>query len=108
MAKNEYGVLLDKNGYAPSLMQSDQCCYVCLGITAARHEVYGGPNRQKSKRLGLWLCLCPTHHAIMHAEPRKAQALKREMQRRAMDTYGWTTERFIREIGRNYLEDENE
>ena len=37
MAKNEYGVPLDKNGYAPSLMQSDQCCYSKTGkITAKR------------------------------------------------------------------------
>lgn len=105
MAKNEYGIPLDKNGYAPSLMQHDQCCYICMALTAARHEVYGGPIRQKSKRLGLWLYLCPTHHDMMHAHPRKALALKREMQRLAMAHYGWTTDRFICEIGRNYLED---
>lgn len=102
--KNEYGVQLDRNGYAPSIMQDDGCCFVCLNITAARHEVFGGPNRQKSKRLGLWVNLCPCHHNIVHSEANKALALKRLMQDKAMKRYGWSKEDFIREIGKNYLD----
>ena len=34
-----------------------------------------------------------------------ALRLKQEAQRRAMEAYGWSTEDFIREFGKNYLED---
>ena len=58
---NEYGVKLDSNGYAPSIVQYDvDACYICYGCREKldRHEIYGGANRQKSKRLGLWVTLC--------------------------------------------------
>ena len=34
-----------------------------------------------------------------------ALRLKQEAQRRAMEAYGWSIEDFIREFGKNYLED---
>ena len=61
---NDYGAPLDSNGYAPSIFETDHCLCCFLGASAtganlARHEIFGGPNRQKSKRLGLWVLLCP-------------------------------------------------
>ena len=51
--RNEFGVKLDKNGYAPSLFLHDSFrCYRCgcFGDTA-RHEIYGGSRRSASKAL---------------------------------------------------------
>ena len=109
MAKNEYGHPLDSNGYAPSLLnRSDYACYVCgqEGILA-RHEPLGGPFRQKSKRLGLWVSICPACHELAHGAGILAHAtalqLKQDAQRTAMDEFGWSTEEFIQKFGKNYL-----
>ena len=45
--RNEYGVQLDKNGYAPSLFVHESfLCYHChrFGDTG-RHVIYGGSRR---------------------------------------------------------------
>ena len=99
----------DKNGYAPSIMQTDlHKCFRCGRTTGKldRHEIYGNANRQKSKRLGLWVILChqDCHLDGVHAQRKIAEALKQAGQVAAMKTYGWTKEDFIREIGRNYLD----
>lgn len=112
---NEYGEKLDRNGYAPSILQMQGCepyCYLCLrnGGTDPinRHEVFGGPFRQKSKRLGLWCYLCHNscHQGTdgVHNNREKELELKRRAQQAAMDFYGWSVEDFIREFGKNYLE----
>ena len=54
---NEYGAKLDRNGYAPSIIQdeADESCFVCYANghydPLNRHEAFGGPFRDKSKRL---------------------------------------------------------
>lgn len=108
---------MDKSGYAPSIMQDtvfEPFCYLC-GANGAldkldRHEIFGGPYREKSKRLGLWVLLC--HHEChifgplaAHNNASTALRLKQEAQSRAMEAYGWSTEDFIQEFGKNYLED---
>lgn len=99
---------MDRNGYNPSILQDDlSCCYVC-GRTCEkldRHEIYGGANREKSKRLGLWVMLCheSCHLNGVHAFPRSYEYLKQKAQRIAMKRYGWTKEDFIQEIGRSYI-----
>lgn len=108
---------MDKSGYAPSIMQDtvfEPFCYLC-GANGAldkldRHEIFGGPYREKSKRLGLWVLLCHNDCHIFgpmaaHNNASTALRLKQEAQRRAMKAYGWSTEDFIREFGKNYLED---
>lgn len=114
MAKNEYGAELDRNGYAPSILQEyESACFICFGCHEKldRHEVFGGANRQKSKRLGLWVTLCHNQHHIFG--PRSVHQcrevdlnLKRMAQQEAMIRYGWSVEDFIREFGRNYLDTE--
>lgn len=107
---------MDKSGYAPSVMQDtvfEPFCYLC-GANGAldnldRHEVFGGPYREKSKRLGLWVLLCHNDCHIFgplaaHNNASTALRLKQDAQRRAMEAYGWSTEDFIREFGKNYLE----
>lgn len=108
---------MDKSGYAPSIMQDtifEPLCYLC-GANGAldkldRHEIFGGPYREKSKRLGLWVLLCHNDCHIFgplaaHNNASTALRLKQEAQRRAMEAYGWSIEDFIREFGKNYLED---
>ena len=63
---NEYGAKLDRNGYAPSIIQdeADESCFICYANgyydPLNRHEAFGGSFRDKSKRLGLWVSLCIT------------------------------------------------
>lgn len=97
-----------RNGYNPSIVQSDtERCFLCGNTNGKldRHEIWGASNRQKSKRLGLWVVLChePCHLSLAHGRNSVMIALKQAGQSAAMQTYGWSTEEFIRQIGRNYL-----
>ncbi len=110
---NEYGERLDKCGYAESIIpgHSSGSCWFCgangYNDPMNRHEVFGGPYRAKSKRLGLWVHLC---HWSCHQGPYGVHnnidrdlVLKRTAQEYAMNYYGWTTNEFIRQFGKNYL-----
>ncbi len=115
---NEFGAMLDRAGYAPSIMQTIRpgrcCCYLC-GKPAGhekmdRHEPYGGALRQKSKELGLWVEL---HHWGCHEGPGSAhdngavaRQLRADAQRAAMLRYGWTREKWIEEFGKSELSEE--
>ena len=97
------------NGYVDSILQDCDCCFLCgrRDRKLDRHEVFFGSYRAKSKRLGLWVLLC---HEGCHEGREGAQEnpelrlmLKRYGQQRAMTVYGWSTEDFIREFGKNYL-----
>lgn len=103
-------VKADRNGYVPSIMQHDTSfCYRCgrRDRKLDRHEPFGGANRQKSKALGLWIALChdDCHEGRngAHGDPALNEIYKQEAQRAAMETYGWQTEDFIREFGKNHL-----
>lgn len=107
--KNEYGITLDKNGYAPSVVDyyGDifERCFLCdYRGDLARHEIFNGYNRQKSKALGLWVNLCPRCHMELHDHPDKARELKILAQRQAMAWYSWTIEDFRERFGKNYVE----
>ena len=113
---NRYGIELDCNGYAPSIVQEDtgESCFLCGANGRAdplnRHEIFGGAYRKKSKMAGLWVSLC---HARCHQFGERAAhnnaeinlTLRRRGQQAAMRVYSWTTADFIREFGKNYLED---
>lgn len=100
---------MDRNGYNPSIIErvSDCRCFMCgirSGVKLDRHEVFHGANREKSKRLGLWVTLCHGHHMMLHHESASSDLkLKKIGQEAAMRHYGWTTEEFIKQIGKNYL-----
>lgn len=104
---------MDRNGYSDSILQDDHevCffwpCPECTGDKLDRHEVFGGPLRQKSKRYGLWvsICHCGCHlgdHGV-HANREKREALQRFAQERAMAVYGWTEDDFRKEFYKSYL-----
>ena len=108
--KNEYGVKLDSNGYAPSIMQAaDKLCYLCgSGRDLVRHEPIGGPYRAKSKRFGLWVHLCTACHEKVHSSSfmgiRGGRMLKGAAQECAEFYLNWSTEKFVEEFGKNYKE----
>lgn len=106
--RNEFGAERDRNGYAPSIIQRDHRCYICgRDGHNHRHEPLGGPLRQKSKALGMWVHLCPDCHQngrkAAHRDSKVANWLKRKAQEAAMDRYRWSVEDFINEFGKNYL-----
>lgn len=106
--KNEYGVQLDRNGYAPSIVTFDTGrCFLCEAQDERldRHECFGGALRDKSKQLGLWVPLCHTRCHLYGVHQRSDTRLQCQQaaQKAAMQQYGWNTEDFIREFGKNYL-----
>ena len=73
-----------------------------------KHHIFGGANRKKSERYGLFVYLCHNRCHIFgknSAHQNKDTRLKLHQygQKKAMEENGWTTEDFIREFGRNYL-----
>lgn len=107
---------MDENGYNESIIQPNTVrCWLCgrRADKLDRHEVFGGAYRKKSKALGLWVYLCHDRCHIfgenaVHQNGETARMLKQFAQRRAMKIYGLTVADFIKEFGKNYLEDENE
>lgn len=86
-------------------------CFLC-GRTGNldRHHIFGGPFRKKSDRYGLTVDLChDTCHIFgpdsVHQNREVMLEVKRYGQRKAMQENGWSKEDFIREFGKNYLED---
>lgn len=104
--KNEYGVDLDRNGYAPSLFPWKHGeCLICgrYDRPLQRHEVFHGPYRETSKRLGCWVYICDYCHMRIHGvDARNEKTLKRIMQKKAMEHYGLTTEQFREVFGKDY------
>lgn len=89
-------------------------CFLCGRNGAAdpldRHHLFSGPYRKKSERMGLVVYLCHNRCHIFgqnaaHQNRETMKKLHEYGQRKAMKEQGWTTEDFIREFGRNYLED---
>lgn len=107
MRKNEFGEVLDRNGYAPSIAPPVTGCRICCRTDRPlqRHEVFHGANRQKSKAYGCWIEVCPQCHEAIH---RKSGALDRGlkawMQGLCRKRYGWDVEEFRARFGKNYLE----
>ena len=104
---NEYGVRLDSNGYAPSVVEpfDTGMCFACgVGGDLARHEIFFGPNRAKSKALGCWVYLCKGCHDNVHNHVGSLdRQLKKIAQMRAMSHYGWSAADFRRRFGKSYV-----
>jgi hypothetical protein len=108
--ENEYGAKLDRNGYAPSICQSAECCFRCgaIGVKLDRHEVFhedmGGRLRKWSKRYGLWVRLChdTCHLYGVHQDANYARRLRAYAQGCAEQEYGWSKETFIKLFGKSY------
>ena len=110
--QNEYGVQLDRNGYAPSLIEwREGECLICgrSDRPIQRHEVFHGSYRERSKNLGCWVNICDECHRAIHQTAKfKERALKNLMQRAAMKHYNWSVDLFRQNFGKNYLEEVDE
>lgn len=101
--------MIDRNGYAPSILQVGEGCFLCQRRDQKldRHEVFGGPYRTKSKALGLWVLLChdSCHLNGVHKDADLQRHMRAFAQNRAMTEYGWTVQEFRHRFGKNYLEE---
>ncbi len=72
---------------------------------AELHEIFYGPNRQKSIKYGLQIRLSPEYHRIgpkaVHNNPAFDLELKQKYQAKFEQQYGH--DRFIAEFGKNYI-----
>lgn len=96
------------NGYNTSIFpgNEDGTCLICKRVgDTARHEIFHGPNRQISKRLGAWISVCPACHSKIHAgDNTEYRWLKEAAQRLLEIEMGhWG---YMAWIGRNYLEED--
>ena len=92
---------------AKSIVQNDKVCYITGDeYNLHKHHVFGGSNRRKSERLGLWIYLRADWHNMekygIHNDAKLNREIKAKVQKIAMEHYDWTTEDFIREFGKNY------
>ena len=90
-------------------------CFLCggngNGDPLDRHHIFGGSRRKKSERYGLVVDLCHNRCHIFgeyaaHKNADTMLELHQYGQRKAMEENNWTTEDFIREFGKNYIEEE--
>lgn len=108
---NEFGVKLDSSGYAPSIVQTTEGCFLCRRTDRKldRHEIFHGINhRSKSKRLGLWVNLCHEECHIFGDEAAHRcyetdHYLKYIAELAALARYDWCEGDFIKEFGKNYI-----
>jgi hypothetical protein len=90
-----------------SIIQTEQECYITqstLGLH--KHHIFGGANRKKSEKYGLYVYLIGRLHnmsdAGVHFDKDFDLALKRHGQRAFEKVHG-DRELFMHEFGRNYL-----
>lgn len=93
---------------AQTILQSKKECYITQSTSDLhKHHIFGGANRSRSERYGLWVWLRADWHNMsdygVHFNKELARRLKREAQAAAMQKYGWTKEQFIAMFGRSYL-----
>ena len=87
-------------------------CWLCGKNGASdpldKHHIFGGVNRKKSEKYGLYVYLC---HFTCHIYGKEAAHTNKEImkalhaygQRKAMREQGWTIEEFVKEFGKNYI-----
>ena len=97
---------------AKSIIQPEKTrCYICGKNAHAdywdldEHHVFSGANRKKSERYGLKVYLCHNscHLYGVHKNAELNRRLRADVQKKAMEYYGWTTEDFIKLFGKNYI-----
>ena len=87
-------------------------CFLCdcWDELETHHIFAGNPRRKKSDIYGLTVRLCRGCHQEKNESGHKGKAVREYLhkygQRKAMIEQGWSKEDFIREFGRNYLDDQ--
>ncbi len=90
-------------------------CFLCgkngCSDPLDRHHIFGGGLRKKSEKYGLVVDLC--HHECHQFGPRAAHQcaetrdeLHRYGQKKAMREQGWSVDEFVRQFGKNYLDED--
>ena len=95
---------MDRNGYNDSLFVTEHGkCYIChRHIDTARHEVLHGPNRQLSKKYGLWINVCPSCHTRVHAEDNGRYRYLKELAQIKFEVV-YPEKDFLTIFGRRYI-----
>lgn len=105
---NEFGEQLDRNGYAPRVINwPDDQCFICgrRDRPLQRHEVFHGPYRSKSKEYGCWVIVCNECHEKIHSGKDALEILlKGVVQNKAMKKFGWTIDDWRKVFGKSYEE----
>ena len=87
-------------------------CWLCgrngCGDPLDKHHIFGGTNRKKSEKYGLYVYLCQDRchengPEAAHRNRATMQLLHEYGQQLAMEENGWTVEDFRFEFGKNYL-----
>lgn len=93
-----------------SILTEDlNCCIECGKYGINKHEIFGGANRERSKRDGLVIPLCTAEHHNqydckgIHFDKKLMQKWREIGQQAWQDYYNKTKEDFIKEYGKNYL-----
>lgn len=90
-------------------------CWLCgrngNGDPLDRHHIFGGSYRNKSEKYGLVVYLCHSRCHIFgpqaaHNNNATMKRIRQYGQRIAMVENNWSTDDFIREFGKNYIEEE--
>lgn len=99
---------LDRNGYAPSVMDTAPgVCYRCGKdyVDTVRHEVFAGNAlRSISKAQGVWINVCPSCHVAYHENGPETEYLHKDGEA-AWLAADWSRSinDFVAIFGRNYL-----
>lgn len=98
--------------YTGSVVQEFCECYFC-GRTKdlEEHHVFGGYNRDLSEKYKLKVKLCNRHHTgsytdtteAVHHNAKMMQELRKEIQIKAMEYYGWSIEDFRERFNKSYV-----
>lgn len=97
---------MGRNNYNDSVFDTEygRCFYCGKYGDTARHEVfYGNANRNKAKRFGYWVNICPDCHREVHKYPN--DGIDRFLKQTGQIEYERNHDRieFIKEWGRSYL-----
>jgi len=96
--KQEFCIMQDNPPYWRNTRYNSRC---------HRHEVFYGPNRQRSIKDGLVIFLEPEMHNMsnrgIHYDRKFDIYAKQEAEKKWMEYYQKTVDDFIAEYGKNYL-----
>ncbi len=74
-----------------------------------KHHIFNGAYKKKSEKYGAMINLCHDCHNEppngVHHNAKRMNELKAREQKRIMTEYGFTTEEFIYEFGKSYIDD---
>ena len=89
-----------------SIVQQYRLCFFCgRAYPLEKHHIFGGANRKKSEKYGLWVYLCHRCHNEppdgVHFNKENMDKLRRIGQKAFMAAY--PEKDFLKEFGKNYI-----